>query len=376
MSFCRFITGSILFINIFAEATLFYITMKSYLALMICLISAIAFCQKKSQPTELKIKGDYSHPATKTVFPELWSGFQRQAVVSYNAGNTNVGISYVQQPSKKNKTALTFYIYPKEYIDNQMLRDEFYSYDYALNQNSNTHVKIKPSFGTLSGDSLKVSSIYSVFKNALGQQDFFKGVKYVDKNSLLSIYECGGWTFKIRASSDDMTPEQLKELKDKAENYFGVLQIAFVKPLPVTKVPDILLSASVKRDSMMMNAVSEAAKAKIAYLSQNLDKKELLTGFHDTKIDSEVHSLEKMLDYYQAHERDWQLHPDTKKYFDEMSRIAQNGRLKDHIYEMYHGLIDYPAGENRTADYIQFKIDQNISEDTNEIFYKIFYNLD
>ncbi len=371
MSFCRFITGSILFINIFVEATLFYITMKRYLALMICLISAFAFCQKKSPPTELKIKGDYTHPATKTVFPELWSGFQRQAVVSYNAGNTNVGISYIHQPSKKNKTVLTFYIYPKEYIDNQMLRDEFYSYDYALNQNSNTHVKIKPSFGTLSGDSLKVSSIYSVFKNALGQQDFFKGVKYVDKNSLLSIYECGGWTFKIRASSDDMTPEQLKELKDKAENYFRVLQIASVKPLPITKVPDILLSASVKRDSMMMHAVSEAAKAKIVYLSQNLDKKELLTGFHDTKIDSEVHSLEKMLDYYQVHERDWQLHPDTKKYFDEMRRIAQNGRLKDHIYEMYHGLIDYPAGENRTADYIQFKIDQNISEDTNEIFYNL-----
>lgn len=350
--------------------------MKIYLSLIICLISAFAFCQKKSQPTELKIKGDYTHPATKTVLPELWSGFQRQSVVSYNAAGTNVGISYIRQSSKKNKTVLTLYIYPKKYIDNQMLRDEFYSYDYALNQNSNTNVEIKPSFGTLSGDSLKVSYIYSVFRNALGQQDFFNGVKYVNKNSLLSIYECGGWTFKIRASSDDMTPEQLKGLKNKAENYFGVLQIASVKPLPITKVPDIVLSASVKRDSMIVHAVSEAAKAKIVYLSKNLDKKEVLTGFHDTKIDSEVYALEKMLEYYQSHEKDWQLHPDTKKYFDEMTRIAQNGRLKDHIYEMYHGLVDYSTDEKGTADYIQFKTDKNISENTNEIFYKIFYNLE
>lgn len=350
--------------------------MKNYLSLLFCFISAFTFCQNRSQPTELKIKGDYVHPATKTVLPELWSGFQRHHIVSYNADGTNVGISYIQQSSKKDRTVLSLYIYPKKYIDNQMLRDEFYSYDYALNQNSKDHVDIKPSFGTLSGDSLKVSYIYSVFQNTMGQPDFFKGVKYVNKNALLSIYECGGWTFKIRASSDDMTPEQLKELKDKAENYFGILQVASVKSLPIDKVPDILLSASVKRDSMMMHAVSEAAKAKIVYLSQNLEKKEILTGFHDMKIDSEVYALEKMLAYFQTHEKDWLMHPDTKKYFDEMTRIAGNGKLKDHIYEMYRGLINYPAGERGKADYLQFKIDKNISEDTNEIFYKIFYNVE
>ncbi len=350
--------------------------MKNYLLILFCLIFSSAFCQNRNQPAELKIKGDYTHSATKTILPELWSGFQRQTIVSYNTAGTNVGISYIRQSSKKSKTVLTLYIYPKKYIDNQVLRDEFYSYGYALNQNSNTNVEIKPSFGTLSGDSLKVSYIYSVFNNALGERDFFKGVKYINKNSLLSIYECGGWTFKIRASSDDMAPEQLKELKDKAENYFGVLQMASVKPLPSHKVPDIVLSASVKRDSMMVHAISEAAKAKIIYLSENLDKKEARTGFHDTKIDSELYALEKMLAYFKAHEKDWPMHPDTQKYFEEMTRIAQNGKMKDHIYEMYHGLVDYPEGENRTADYVQFKIDQNISEDTNEMFYKIFYNLE
>lgn len=350
--------------------------MKNHLSLLFFFIFSVVFSQNKGLPAELKVKGDYSHASTKTVFPELWSGFRRQAVVAYDPTGQNIGVSYIRQSSKKSKTVLTLYIYPKKYIDNQMLRDEFYYYDYALNQNSNTNVKIKPSFGTLSGDSLKVSYIYSVFTNALGQPDFFKGVKYINKNSLLSIYECGGWTFKIRASSDDMTSEQLKELKVKAENYFGILQAASVKTLPIAKVPDIILSTSARRDSMMIHAVSEAAKAKILYLSRNLTKKELLTGFHDTKIDSEIFSIEKMLEFYQAHENDWKLHPDTKKYFDEMMRITQNGKLKDHIYEMHHGLIDYPEGEANTTDYIQFKIDKNISQDTNEIFYKIFYNLE
>ncbi|GAA5092427.1 hypothetical protein GCM10023210_21300 [Chryseobacterium ginsengisoli] len=350
--------------------------MKKNLLLLFCFIFATFFSQNRKQPVDLKIKGDYTHLTTKTNFPELWSGFQREAVISYDIKNSHIGVSYVQETSKKNKTVLTIYLYPKKYIDNQILRDEFYSYGYALNQNSNSNVDVKPSFGNLSDDNLKISYIYSVFNNAMGKPDFFKGVKYVDKNSLLSIYECGGWTFKTRVSSDDMTKDQLKELKNKVENYFGILNVASVKNLPINKVPDIILSASVKRDSMMIHAVSEAAQAKIVYLSQHLEKKEVLTGFHDMKIDSEIYSDEKMIDYYKRHEKDWKINPDTKKYFDEIMRIAENGRLKDHIYEKYHGLIDYPEGESRKEDYVQFKIDKNISEDTNEIFYKIFYKLE
>ncbi|ALR32247.1 MULTISPECIES: hypothetical protein [Chryseobacterium] len=350
--------------------------MKKNLLFLFFFIFSIFFSQNRKQPVDLKIKGDYNHLPTKTTFPELWAGFQRQAVISYNMKNTHIGVSYLQQTSKKSKTVLTIYLYPKEYIDNQILRDEFYSYGYALNRNSNKNVDVKPSFGNLSNDKLKVSYIYSVFNNSLGQPDFFKGVKYVDKNSLLSIYECGGWTFKIRASSDEMTNDQLNELKNKVENYFGVLNVASLKTLPINKVPDIILSAAVKRDSMMMHATSEAAKEKINWLAKNLEEKEILTGFNDMRIDSEIYSIEKMIAYYKAHENDWQINPDTKKYFDEMMRIAENGRLKDHVYEKYHGLIDYPEGVSRKEDYVQFKIDKNISENTNEIFYKIFYKLE
>lgn len=62
----------------------------------------------------------------------------------------------------------------------------------------------------------------------------------------------------------------------------------------------------------MAHAISEAAKAKIVYLSENPDKKEVRTGFHDIKIDSEVYALEKMLGYFQAHEKDRPMHPNIK----------------------------------------------------------------
>lgn len=346
------------------------------LFITLSLLFITVFSQQRKKPIDLAIKGDFTHAATSVVFPTLWSGFQRVEISSYDLQNKHISVSYVQQKDKKTKTTLTLYLYPGRSIDNQILRDQFSSYEYALNQNSNKGTHLPPSFGSLTNDQVKVNYIYSIFDHSMGELNFFKGVKYTEKKSLLSIYECGGWNFKIRVSSDDMTKEQLAELKDKTENYFGVLSIASKRPLPIDKTPDIILSPLVKRDSMMIQATITAAQSKINWLGKNMEKKELLTGFNDMNIESEVYAIEKMLDFYKAHEKDWPLHHNTKKYFDEMLRIADNGRIKDHIYYKYNGVINYDEGAAKKDDYIQFRIDKNISEDTSELFYKIHYRLE
>ncbi|WP_254557676.1 hypothetical protein, partial [Salmonella enterica] len=86
---------------------------------------------------------------------------------------------------------------------------------------------------------------------------------------------------------------------------------------------------------MMINSTIAAAQSKIEWLGKNLEKRELLTGFNDMKIESEVYAIEKMLEFYKTHEKDWPMHDDTKKYFTEMLRIADNVRIKDHIYDKY-----------------------------------------
>lgn len=349
---------------------------RKNLLFFFCFLSAIFFSQKPQKAVDLKVTDDYKHQWTNTNFPVLWVGFTRETVRSYDSKNQNMGISYIQQKSKKNKTVLSIYIYPQNEIDNHLLRDEFLSYEYALNQNSSPGVDLKPSFGELSNEKFKVNYVYSIFSNSLGQADFFKGVKYVDKQSLLAIYECGGWRFKIRVTSDDMTKEQLQELKQKAETYFEVLNVATIKPLPINDAPDIVLSPVVKRDSMMANATIVAAQSKIEWLKKNLDAKEVSTGFSDMKIDSEVYAIEKMIEFYKLHKNDWEMSPETEKYFTEMTSIVDNNRTKDHIYEKFHSVIDYPEGESKKESYVQFKIDKDISENTNEIFYKIFYKLE
>ncbi|WP_435523054.1 hypothetical protein [Chryseobacterium indoltheticum] len=49
----------------------------------------------------------------------------REVVRTFDSKNQNMAISYVQKQSKKSKTVLTIYIYPKNEINNQTLRDEF-----------------------------------------------------------------------------------------------------------------------------------------------------------------------------------------------------------------------------------------------------------
>jgi hypothetical protein len=348
---------------------------KNFIVLFSILFTT-AFAQPRKKVTKLATNEDFIHPATSVIFPSLWSGFQREAIYSYDLQNNRIGVNYVQKKNKKSRTSVTFYIHPKRSHDNQFIRDSFTSYDYIFHQMANKGMDIKPSFGSLENDNIKVNYIYSILDRPVPTYDFFSGTDYQDKKSLLSIYECGGWSFRTLVTSDDMTKDQLAELKDKIENYFGVLDIASKKPLPIDHLPEILLSPVVKRDSMMNNATLAAAKAKIEWLGKNLEKKELLTGFNDMNIESEVYAIEKMVEFYKTHEKEWPMHDDTKKYFSEMSRIADHRRIKDHIYYKYEGIINYEEGARRKDGYIQFKIDKDISENTNEIFYKIFYKLE
>ncbi len=352
------------------------ISLKKILLVIFAFYSTLFLAQKRNEPVNLQIKGDYTHLPTSAVFPVLWSGFQREEIVSYDLQNKHIVVSYVQKHRKKSKTVLTFYIYPKKLVDNQLLRDEFSIYETVLNQNSNKSVDLKPMFGNISNDKVKVNYIYSIFDHSMGERDFFKGVKYTDKKSLLSIYECGGWGFKIRGSSDEMTHDQLSELKNKAETYFGVLDIAAKKTLPVSHTPDIILSPVIKRDSMMTNAVLASVYAKTKWLGENADKKELLTGFNDMNIESEVYAIDKMIEFYKTHETKWPMHEDTKKYFGEIIRLADNGKIKDYLYDKYKRLIRYDEGEANKEEYLQFKTEKNITENTNEILYKIYYQIE
>jgi len=341
-----------------------------------CFISVIIFSQQNQKPVDLKVKEDFTHQWTKTVFPKLWAGFKRETVRSYDSKNKNMGISYVQKQSKKNKTVLTIYIYPKNEINNQTLRDEFLSYWVAINRNSQTHVEMKPLFGKISNDKLNVHYIYSLFKNSMVEADFFNGVRPVEKNSLLAIYESGGWTFKIRISSDEMSNEQLMDLKQKTENYFSVLDIAATKTLPVNDSPDILLSPVVKRDSMMTKATLVAAEAKIDWLKNNSDIKDIMTGFNDMQIESEVYATEKMLEFYKANKNNWEQTSETKKYFEDLIVISDNKLTKHYIYDKNMGVIDYPEGETYKTSYAEFKKNHKISDELDIIYFKLFYNLE
>lgn len=90
--------------------------MIKYIQLLFLCSITIVFSQKRQQPLELKVKGDYKHEATQTLFPELWSGFHRESITSYDAAETNVGVSYIQKTSKKIKLFSQFIFIPKSIL--------------------------------------------------------------------------------------------------------------------------------------------------------------------------------------------------------------------------------------------------------------------
>lgn len=321
---------------------------------------------------DINTDDDYTHKLTKTIFPKLWNGYVRAQLKSYDKHQTNVGASYVKQVSKNSRNTITVYVYPND-ADNLDFRNEFLSFQEIIYKNSNGAAEVKPAFGKISDEEVTVNFISTIFKNSVAKPDFFKGVKYIEKNSYLATYECGDMNFKIRISSDEMPDSEMIEMAKRAENYFQPLEIAKIRQLPIENDPDIIISQTAQRDSLMMHATMEAALAKIHWLKKNISEKERKTGFSPMNIDAEVFEIEEMLKYYNGNREKWECTDETKKYFGELSRIVSGNMTKDFLYYKYDGVIDYPEGESRKEFFTDFRIKQDINEPTRELMYVLFY---
>ena len=64
-----------------------------------------------AQPERLAVRGVYVHPASKITLPESVAGFQRDAVLRYDAEGLDIGAAY-NSPSALHPMAVTVYVYP------------------------------------------------------------------------------------------------------------------------------------------------------------------------------------------------------------------------------------------------------------------------
>ena len=334
-------------------------------------VSSFFLSQVRKQPLEIKLKTDFTHSFTKTIFPETLLGYKRKYLVSYDEKNYNIGSSYELKVGKK-LSVISVYIYPAE-VSNENLREQYGAFTVAIDRKSQNKPVLKPEMVQLQSDNAIVNGIMTVFPYQTLEPDFFKGVKTQNNQSLLSVYDAGKWNIKFRVTSEFEDTDRLRALEKSLVEYFKPMAIAESFSLKNSGSPNIVISQTAQRDSLMLKSTIVEAEAKKNWLGENKKDKELMMGLSDFEIDSHVFSLTEKLKFYQENKDKLKETELTKKYFDNLQLIVDNGFLKDYIYKKNFGVVIYQEGESRRVLYNEFLLKHEIPEEVDEMLYKIYF---
>lgn len=317
------------------------------LVLNLLLLSTVNFY---GQVKKIKFKEQYIHSATKTEFPLVISNFKLAEVNAFDKKKENVCIDYQNDGSK-----ISIFLYPASSGSENRLRSEYQNSIFAINYKNNEtkkfdfkHVKIEKEKVIING--LKTSFIDS----------------QSNKNSLLSIYECGSWFFKIRITSD-LSFEEIELLEKAFIEKFDPTKLTLSKPLNLKG--EVTLSNLATRDTLFLASNLGMAYKKLAWAIKNIDEKERISGLTDIYLDMHVQALTTFITIESQNNDSptkkmiLRRTPETGKLLDELKKINDAGFLEEYIFEAYDGIMLIPSEIKLNLDnYSEWKIKNEIPE--------------
>ncbi|MGV8914277.1 MAG: hypothetical protein ACOH1X_02385 [Kaistella sp.] len=343
----------------------------NFLIVIFLLCSGFFPGQNRNGSTEIKSKTDYTHQKSKVVFPQTLLGFTRERLVAYSENFSDIGATYKLKIGKK-LTTMSIYVYPAD-VSNENLREQFLSFNTVVNRNGLQEQVLKPEFIKIPSEKVIINGIKTVFDYNLMMPDFMKGQKEQINKSLFSVYDCGKWNIKFRITSESYDEARLEDVEKLLLVAFNPLKIAEENKLPESDAPNIVISKTAQRDSLMLQSTIVEAQAKIKWLGENKPAAELLTGLSDFELASHEFAIGEKLKFYAENKGKLDSSPDTDFYFTNLQNITDNGYLKDFIYDQTYGVVIYSEGESRKQKYLDYLKTYNITEEFREMMYKIYY---
>jgi hypothetical protein len=326
---------------------------KVTLLIIFLIVSYSCFSQFSSNPKKIKVKGEYLNLATGILFPKSIDDYSRIAIYNFDGKQTNIGASYEKILNQK-KTTLSIYIYPAGFGSEDRLRNEYLT---CLKVSANLTVHLKHA------KQHPVSFTDSNYK-ILGLK---AEITDLPLKSILSLYECGRWFFKIRITSDYLDSLQVVNLENKVLETFVPTKLVQIAPL--NPKADIYFAKGAFIDSLMLGSVMGSALEKINWTMANIDSLQRASGFPGLYLDLNLASINAFVKF----EKD---HPNmsktiqTSQYLSELNCIIKNGFLKEFIMDQYGRILI--VSENTKFDFVGFKEWQkshSITIDLNQKYY-------
>lgn len=329
--------------------------------LILVLTTTVGLCcnaQTYSQPKKINVKGDYVHSQTQLIFPVKIDDYERQDIYSFDKKKTNVGITYENQKTS-GKTTLSIYLYPAGSGTDGRLRDEYLFSLQSIANVSDKGVRAIQNYVFFKKDGFKINGYNAWIVN-----------KSNLTKSVLTVYECGKWFFKIRITTDILDSLGIDSLKNKILDLFQ--PTILVKNSPLNPKADIHFAKAAFRDSIMLGSAMGSALKKLEWALDNVDSLERASGFPDLYIGMHIEALKAFANFEKEH--NFSKSQTTSDYLKELNSIINAGFLKEFIMQQYSMIMITP--ENMTFDfdaYEKWKQSNPINIDLSKRFYVISY---
>jgi hypothetical protein len=312
-----------------------------------------------NEPKKIKAKGDYVHSLTQLIFPVKIDDYERVDIYSFDKKNTNVGITY-ENHKYLGKTTLSIYVYPAGSGTDGRLRDEYLFSLQSIANVSDKGVHAIQNYSSYKKDAYKINGYNAWIVN-----------KSNSTKSVITVYECGKWFFKIRITTDLLDSLGVESLKNKTLDLFQ--PTILVENAPLNPKADIYFAKAAFRDSIMLGSAMGSAYKKLEWALHNVDSLERASGFPDLYIGMHVESLKAFVNFEKEH--NYSKSQTTIDYLKELNSIIDAGFLKEFIMQQYRMIMITP--ENMTFDfdtYEKWKLTHPINIDLNKRFFVISYS--
>ncbi len=282
-------------------------------------VSNYGYTQLRSSPKKLKFKDEFIHSETKTEFPKNLDDYILIDAYSFDKKDENVGVTY-----EKENTKISIYIYPDKIGNEGRLRNEFLS-AYSVIFNNDTDVK-----------NLKII-------HHIGEKYTCNGIRGISKdskneNSLLTIFECGTWMYKIRITSSELNNENLIDLETKI---LGKIEPSRLTGIKLFKLKGaVSFSNTAMKDSTMLVSTMAYSFKKFEWLIKNLEEREKYSGFQDLYIDMHKEALKQFVLY--EHKHKYSSSEETKEYLKNLNKIIDSPYLNEFLMEQYKMTLIIP----------------------------------
>lgn len=327
--------------------------MKKLLTLLLFFLFTIFFQQLYCQKT-INVRGDYTHPHAKMVFPERLDVYPRIDIYAFDAGKTDIGVVY---KDKLNENEIIVYVYPAGEGYEGRLRTEY-----------------QKSLQSIALLSFRVYATQSAVRHQ-GEKYICNGFKAVMRDAKntynsLTVYECGEWFLKVRVTSTRLDSAGVAELELNIYTLFDPTKLTEVSPLNVKA--QVSFSKAAYRDSVLLGSAMLAAKEKINWASAHVPENERASGFPDLYLDMHVAALREFMQFQYI--GNFTMTNPTIKYLDDLQLISDAGFLAEFVMDQFGMILILPekALANYEA-YLDWKQNQKITVNLNQMLYVISY---